>query len=246
MPKMFRPTPSLTALCAALLLSSGALAQEAAIRKALTERLPNLPKIDEISKTPVNGLFEVRFGGSEIIYTDAEGKFILQGALIELATMNNLTEARIDRLTHLPFGELPLKDALVVKQGNGKRKLAVFADPNCGYCKRLERDLMALKDVTIYTFLLPILGPDSHTKSRDIWCAKDPMKTWRAWMLDGVAPAAGGDKCDVALLERNIELSRKLRITGTPAMVFEDGSRKAGAVPGNELDKLLVAAQKKS
>ncbi|MDP3085126.1 MAG: disulfide isomerase DsbC N-terminal domain-containing protein, partial [Rubrivivax sp.] len=106
-------------LCAAVLAGGSASAQEAAIRKALTERLPKLPKIDDITKSPIPGLFEVRFGGTEIIYTDAEGKYFIQGSLIELATMNNLTEARIDRLTHLPFGELPLKDALVVKQGNG-------------------------------------------------------------------------------------------------------------------------------
>jgi thiol:disulfide interchange protein DsbC len=235
------------ALVAGLLLAgSAALAQEAAIRKALTERLPNLPKIDEISKTPIPGLFEVRFGGSEIIYADAEGRFLLQGSLIDTKSMANLTEERIEKLTAVAFSALPIKDALVIRQGNGARKLAVFADPNCGYCKRFERDLATIKDVTVYTFLMPILGADSTAKSRDIWCSKDAGKTWRAWMIDGVAPAKAAEKCDVAALERNVEFGRKYRINGTPAMVFEDGTRKPGALPPKVVEELLAAAAKKS
>ncbi len=235
------------ALVAGLLLAgSAALAQEAAIRKALTERLPNLPKIDEISKTPIPGLFEVRFGGSEIIYADAEGRFLIQGSLIDSKSMANLTEERIEKLTAVAFSALPIKDALVIKQGTGARKLAVFADPNCGYCKRFERDLATVKDVTVYTFLMPILGPDSTAKSRDIWCSKDAGKTWRAWMIDGVAPTKAAEKCDVAALERNVEFGRKYRINGTPALVFEDGTRKPGALPSKVVEELLAAAAKKS
>ena len=237
---------SLLALGATLLLAGAASAQEAAIRKALTERSPNFPKIDEISKSPVPGLYEVRFGGTEIVYTDVEGKFILQGSLIEVKTMNNLTEDRIEKLSAVDFSALPLKDAIVIKQGNGARKLAVFGDPNCGYCKRFERDLATIKDVTVYTFLMPILGPDSVAKSKDIWCAKDAPKIWRGWMVDGVAPAKITDKCDTAALDRNIEFGRKHRINGTPALVFEDGTRKPGALPAAEVEKLLVAAAKKS
>jgi thiol:disulfide interchange protein DsbC len=243
---MIRSSLRLLALAAALSMAGHALAQEAAIRKALTERIPNLPKIDEISKSPIPGLFEVRFGGTEIIYADAEGKFILQGALIELKTMSNLTEARIEKLTAVDFSALPLKDSMVIKQGSGARKLAVFVDPNCGYCKRFERDLTTVKDVTIYTFLMPILGPDSIVKSRDIWCAKDAGKTWRAWMVDGVAPPKGTEKCDSSALDRNVEFGRKFRINGTPALVFEDGTRKPGALPAAEVEKLLAEATRKS
>jgi thiol:disulfide interchange protein DsbC len=243
---MIRRSLRWLAVAAALLMSAGAFAQEAAIRKALTERIPNLPKIDEISKTPIPGLFEVRFGGTEIIYADAEGKFIVQGSLIELKTMSNLTEARIEKLSAIDFAALPLKDAVVIKQGSGARRLAVFADPNCGFCKRFERDLANIKDVTIYTFLMPILGPDSTAKSRDIWCAKDAAKTWRAWMVDSVAPPKSGDKCDSAVLDRNVEFGRKFRINGTPALVFEDGTRKPGALPGAEVEKLLAEAARKS
>jgi thiol:disulfide interchange protein DsbC len=231
---------------AALACTTSAFAQEAAIRKALAERIPNLPKIDEITRAPVPGLYEVRFGGTEIIYTDAEGKFVIQGSILELRTMTDLTQARIDKLTAIDFSALPLKDAMVVKQGSGARRLAVFADPNCGYCKRFERDLASLKDVTVYTFLIPILGPDSNAKSRDIWCAKDPARAWRAWMLENTLPAKAGDKCDDDAIERNLALARKHRVNGTPAMVFEDGTRKPGALPAAEVEKLLVAAAKKS
>lgn len=231
---------------AALACTTSAFAQEAAIRKALAERIPNLPKIDEITRAAVPGLYEVRFGGTEIIYTDAEGKFVIQGSILELRTMTDLTQARIDKLTAIDFSALPLKDAMVVKQGSGARRLAVFADPNCGYCKRFERDLASLKDVTVYTFLIPILGPDSTAKSRDIWCAKDPARAWRAWMLENTLPAKAGDKCDDDAIERNLALARKHRVNGTPAMVFEDGTRKPGALPAAEVEKLLVAAAKKS
>ncbi len=230
-----------------LLASGGLLAQEAAIRKGLAERIPSLPKIDEISKTPVAGLYEVRFGGNQLLYSDATGEHIfINGSLIETKTRTDLTEARMDKLLAIDFDKLPLKDAMVIKQGSGARKLAVFVDPNCGYCKRFERDLVTLKDVTIYTFLLPILGPDSNVKSRDIWCAKDAAKAWRAWMIDNVAPPKAAGGCDVAGIERNLELSRKHRITGTPAVFFEDGTRKPGALPPEQVEKLLAAAAKKS
>jgi len=158
---MIRKLPMLSLLAALFWAAAGAAqAQEAAIRKALAERIPKLPKIDEIRPSPIPGLFEVRFGGTEIIYSDAAGEHIIQGSLIETKTMNNLTEERQDKLSAVEFGSLPFKDAIVIKQGNGTRKLAVFVDPNCGYCKRFERDVAALKDLTVYAFLMPILGPD--------------------------------------------------------------------------------------
>jgi thiol:disulfide interchange protein DsbC len=237
--QMFKPLVGV----AALLLSCGVLAQEAAIRKTLAERLPNLPKIDEITRTPVAGLYEVRFGGTELLYSDASGEHIfVNGSLVETRTRTDLTEARLEKLLAIEFDKLPLKDAMTVRQGSGARKLAVFVDPNCGYCKRFERDLTAVKDVTIYTFLMPILGPDSTTKSRDIWCAKEPMRAWRDWMLDGVVPPKAGAKCDTAAIDRNLVFSRANRITGTPAVFFEDGTRRPGALPGAEVERLLVAA----
>jgi len=232
---------------AAWLVCGTALAQEAVIRKNLAERLPTLPKIDEVRSTPIAGVFEVRFGGTEIIYTDATGDHVLAGAaLIETKTRIDLTEARINKLLAIDFDKLPIKDAVVFKQGSGARKMAVFADPNCGYCKRFERDIAGMKDVTIYTFLVPILGADSATKSRDIWCAKDAPRAWRSWMIDSLAPPKTAASCDSAAIERNLEFAKKNRINGTPVTLLEDGSRKVGALSVDALDKLLAAAAKKN
>lgn len=230
---------SLQTLCLSLLLALtafGVSAQEATIRKNLAERLPNLPKIDEISKTPMNGLFEVRIG-TDVVYTDAEGNFLIQGALIDTRLKRNLTEERTEKLLAIPFEQLPLKNAFTQVRGNGKRKLVVFADPNCGYCKRFEKDLQKLENVTIHHVLLPILGEDSVSKSRNIWCAKDKAKTWNDWMINGTVPPAG--KCDTAALDANVEFGKKNRITGTPTLFFADGSRVPGAVPIAQVEKLL-------
>jgi thiol:disulfide interchange protein DsbC len=225
------------ALSVFALAISPVFAQEATIRKSLTERLPNLPKIDEISKTPMNGLYEVRMG-SDIMYSDADGSFLIQGTLIDVKQKRNLTEERIDKLSAIAFDQLPLKNAFTQVRGNGKRKLVVFADPNCGYCKRFEKDLQKLDNVTIHHLLYPILGEDSKAKSRNIWCAKDKAKTWNDWMLNGTAPAAAS--CDTAPLDANVEFGKKYRITGTPTLFFADGTRVPGAVPLAQVEKLLA------
>ena len=158
----------LVLIVATIALTCGhVLAQEAVIRKNLSERLPNLPKIDEVNKTPMNGLFEIRLG-NDVMYSDAEGNFLIQGALIDTKQKRNLTEERVDKLSVIPFDQLPIKNAFTQVRGNGKRKLVVFADPNCGYCKRFEKDLQKLDNVTIYHFLYPILGEDSKTKTKNI------------------------------------------------------------------------------
>jgi thiol:disulfide interchange protein DsbC len=221
-------------------------AQEAVIRKNLAERIPALPQIDEVRPTPVPGIFEVRYGGSEILYSDASGDHIfVEGAMVATATMTNLTEARLDKVNAIDFASLPLKDALVAKQGKGERRMVVFADPNCGFCKRFERDLAGIKNVTIYTFLIPILGADSTTKARDIWCAADSQQAWRSWMLNNRIPPMAPSNCDSKVLERNLALSRQYRINGTPAVVFEDGTRRPGAISADMVERLLAAAVKK-
>jgi thiol:disulfide interchange protein DsbC len=236
---------ALAVAVAGLLFAAAVPAQEAQIRKNLAERLPNFPKIDEVTKTPIPGLYEVRIG-NDVIYTDEQGHYIVQGQIIDTRTRSNLTEERLEKLTAIDFSALPMADALVIKQGSGARKLVVFADPNCGYCKRFERDLAGLKDLTVYTFLYPILGPDSNTKSRDIWCAKDPAKAWRDWMIDGKLPPKSIAACDTKALERNVALGQKHRVNGTPALVFENGVRKPGALPAAQVEALLAAAAKKS
>jgi thiol:disulfide interchange protein DsbC len=229
---------------AATLLMAAAHADEAVIRKNIAQRLPDFPKIDEVSKAPLPGLWEVRVG-TDLYYSDAEGAYLIEGgSIIDIRNRTNLTQQRVLKLTAIRFDELPLKDAMVIKQGNGSRKLAVFGDPNCGYCKRLERDLATLKDVTIYTFLYPVLGPDSDTKSRAIWCSKDSMANWRRWMLDGAAPPRTMGECDTAAIERNVAFGRKYRINGTPALVFEDGQRVPGAMPLQEIEKRMAEARR--
>ena len=229
-----------------MLLGAPAQANEDAIRKTLSERMPGLPKIDEITKTAIPGLYEVRMG-TDIVYADENGEHLIEGSIYNTRTKVDLTKARVDKLTAVDFASLPLKDAIAIKQGNGSRKLAVFVDPNCGYCKRLERDLQGLKDVTVYSFLISILGKDSEGKSRDLWCAKDAPKAWRSWMLDGVMPQRSMDaKCDMAALERNMAFSRKHKITGTPALIFEDGTRVPGAISAAQIEKQLQQAAPKS
>lgn len=241
---LYRPT-ALRLLPAVLACAIGAAsAQEAAIRKNIAERMPDFPKIDEITKTAVAGLYEVRVG-TEVFYVDEQANFVITGHVIDTRTRENITEARIAKLTAIDFASLDMKDAMLIKQGTGTRKVAVFADPNCGYCKRFERDLVNAKDVSVYTFLYPILGPDSTAKSRDIWCAKDPAKAWRDWMLAGVTPPRSMGKCDTSALDRNAELGRKHRLQGTPAIVFQDGTRAPGAIPLDRLEQMLAAATKK-
>ena len=226
-------------------LAPAAFADEAAIRKTIAERMPDFPKIDEISKTPIPGVYEIRLG-AEIFYSDEHGHYMFQGHLVDTKTRRSLTEARISKLTAIDFASLPLKDAIVWKQGNGERKMAVFADPNCGYCKTFERDLRQVKNVTVYTFLYPILGGDSPDKSRDIWCSRDNTKAWRDWMLDGAHPVRAMGPCDAAALQRNTAFGRKHKINGTPAVLFEDGQRVPGALSVEQIEKQLVASRKPS
>ena len=231
---------ALAALVAAGLLAGVAQAQEAAIRKNLAERLPQLGKIDEINKTPMSSLFEVRVG-TELFYTDADGNFLIHGQLIDTKQQRNLTEERMEKLMAIDFSALPVKDAFTIVRGNGKRKVAVFEDPNCGYCKRFERDLQKVDNVTVYMFLYPILGPDSGEKSRNIWCAKDKAKAWLDLMVrDQAAPAAS---CDTGAIARNVEFGKKYKITGTPTLVFADGTRVPGAIGAAQVEKLLADAK---
>ena len=235
LPSTLRRALALLALALPLL----APAQEATIRKALTDRIPGLSAIDEISKSPMPGLFEVRIG-NDIFYTDPEGNYLIQGALIDTRARKNLTEERIDKLTAINFKDLQLKNAFTVVRGNGKRKVAVFEDPNCPYCKRFEKDLEKIDNVTVHTFLVPILGADSTEKSRRIWCASDKAKTWDDWMLRNVAPKEAGAKCDTAALDANVAFARKYNITGTPTLVFLDGHRVPGAINAQQIEQLLA------
>jgi len=225
-----------------VLASAAAFADEAAIRHALAERLADLPRIDEISKSPVQGLYEVRYNGTEILYSSENGDYVfVNGSLVETRSRQNLTEVRSQAFMVTDFDKLPLKDAIVIRQGNGARRMAMFVDPYCEYCKSFERDLVNVHDVTIYAFIIPILGPDSKTRARDIWCAADPAKAWRDWMLRRVEPMRAM-KCDVTPLERNVAFASQQRISVTPSLLFGDGSRKKGILTAEAVEARLREA----
>ena len=217
-------------------------AQLATLKQKLSQRMPQLPPIEGARTTSMAGLIELRAGG-HIFYTDAAGDHLIDGQLIDVRSQRNLTEARMDEINQVDFATLPLRDAVVWKSGNGKRRMVVFSDPNCGYCKRLERDIQKLKDVTVYTFMIGILGDDSKTKADQIWCAKDRTQTWLNWMLEGEAPPRALGQCG-SPLQRNMALSQKLRVNGTPAIIFEDGSRLPGAASAQTLEQRLAKAAK--
>jgi thiol:disulfide interchange protein DsbC len=221
------------------LLSIPAQAQEAAIRKALAERLPDLKPIEEVRPSEIPGLYELRVNGSEIFYIDAQGNYLIQGSLIDVRQRRNLTEERVEKLTAVKFEALPVKDAFTIVRGNGKRKIAVFEDPNCGYCKRFERDMQKIDNVTFYMFLYPILGSDSMEKSKAIWCSKDKAHTWQEWMVKDNALPNAAATCDTSALTRNVELGRNLKITGTPTLIFTNGNRVPGAIDSKQVEKIL-------
>lgn len=226
----------LLSLAVLLTLGSAAAADEADIRKAMEAKLG--AKVESVAKAGYLGLYEV-YSDGHIFYTDDKVSVILLGTqLIDAKTMKNVTEERMRKLTAIKFSDLPLERAIKQVRGDGKRVLATFEDPNCGYCKRLDRDLQKLDNVTIYTFLYPILSEDSVRKSKQIWCSTDRSKVWTEWMVDG-KPPAGREDCDTAAIAKNQEFGRKLNISGTPTIFFIDGERVPGAVPVARIEQKL-------
>jgi thiol:disulfide interchange protein DsbC len=239
--RTIRPTLSALLATAMATLSLCASSQEATIRKNLAERLPNLPRIEEVSKTPMAGLYEVRVNQSDVFYTDADGNYLLRGELIDTRNRSNLTEERVEKLSAIDFKALPFKDSFTIVRGNGKRRIAIFEDPNCGYCKRFERDLARIDNVTVHVFLYPVLGPDSQAKSQAIWCAKDKARAFEDWMLRNIAPATAN--CDTSAIQRNLAFGQKHRITGTPTSFLTDGTRLPGAVPLEMIEQALTSSK---
>jgi thiol:disulfide interchange protein DsbC len=210
------------------------------IKAELKKKLPEAP-VDSVRKTNYGNLYEVVAAG-EIIYTDDKATFILVGPIVDLKTKENITEARLRQVNAVKFESLPLENAIKIVRGNGSRKVAMFADPNCGYCKRFERDLLGVNDITVYLFLYPILSPDSIEKSKVVWCSADPGKTWIDLMTKDV-PIQGEAKCATPI-DKNIAFGRDKRIQGTPTIFFQSGERVPGAMPIAEFEKRLAAPAK--
>jgi thiol:disulfide interchange protein DsbC len=218
------------------LLTSLAIADEASVRKLLEKRLSGVT-IVSVNKTEHLGLYEV-FTGESLMYTDDSASVLLNGDLIDLKNMRNVSRARLNVLNGIKFSDLPLEQAFKQVHGNGKRVMATFEDPNCGYCKKLAKELAKIDNVTIYTFLVPMLGDDSWRKSAQIWCAADQSKTWNDWMVDNKPPSGTGG-CDVSVLKRNVAFTNKYRINGTPAIVFGSGERVPGFIPRDQVEARL-------
>jgi thiol:disulfide interchange protein DsbC len=193
-----------------------------------------LGEVTQVNKSPVNGLYEV-VTGDHIFYSDENGQYILDGSLFDLKNRRNITEARSRQLFAVDFAKLPLDIAIKKVKGNGSRKLAYFTDPNCGFCKKLEHELKNVDNVTLYLFLYPIFE-GSAEKVQAVWCSKDKVKAWDNLMLNGIQPAAG--KCDVPT-NKVLELGHKLKVNGTPALIFSNGVVNPGYMPAAELDKAL-------
>jgi thiol:disulfide interchange protein DsbC len=214
--------------------SSAVVLSTESVRKNFAERFPGVD-VTDVKPTPFPGLFEVQIG-MDLLYTDAKVDYILQGALVDAKNRKDLTAERLEKLAQVSFSDLPLELAVKQVKGNGARKMAIFEDPNCGYCKRLHETMKDIDNTTVYSFLFPILSPDSEVKARNIWCAKDQAATWRAWMLDGTTPPEA--TCETPV-ETVLALGKKLRVQGTPAIIFADGSRVNGALPLDALQKKL-------
>jgi thiol:disulfide interchange protein DsbC len=209
------------------------------IKAELKKKMPEAP-IDAVRRISYGNLFEVVVGG-DIFYTDDKASFIVAGPIIDLKTKENVTEARLRQVNAIKFEALPLDSAIKIVRGNGSRKIAIFEDPNCGYCKRFERDLQGVSDITVYVFLYPILSPDSLEKSKAIWCSPDRGKAWLDVMLRESA-AAGDGKCATPI-DQTLALGREKRINGTPTIIFENGERVPGAMQMAEFEKRLAAAK---
>jgi thiol:disulfide interchange protein DsbC len=190
--------------------------------------------VDQVNKSPIPGLYEV-VTGDHIFYTDETAQYLIDGSMFDLKARSNLTEARSRQLFAIEFDKLPLDLALKKVKGNGKRKLAYFTDPNCGYCKKLEHELQNVSDVTLYLFLYPMFD-GSAEKVQGVWCSKDKVKAWDDLMLKGVQPKAG--KCDVPSAQVR-QLGAKLKVNGTPALVFANGVINPGYMPAAALNQAL-------
>ena len=223
-----------------LLVPGVVAASEATVKQAMQKKYPGVP-VESAAKTPIQGIYEV-FAGGEVFYADEGVNYlIVRGRLIDVARKADLTEERLRVLTAVKFDQLPLDLAFRKVQGNGKRKLAYFSDPNCPFCKKIEPSLAKLENVTIYVFLYPVLGQDSYEKSKAVWCSKDRVKTWDEMMLDGNPPKTAGT-CDTPI-EKILAFGRQQGINGTPTLFFSNGQRVTGAIPADRLKKLLDDAR---
>ena len=240
--RLFGATVAIAAVSMACLWAFAPTAAHAdattdALKATLQMKLSGQASVTDVRKSPINGLYEVTVG-KQIVYSDPTGRYLMLGAIRDTNTGEDLTQARVDQLNRIDFASLPLKDAIKVVKGNGKRKIAVFSDPTCPYCHKLEETLQSVNNITIYTFLDPILSERSGIMAKQIWCSKDPGKTWENWMVRR-EPLTGDGNCDVTAVNDNLKRGQELNVTGTPTVFLADGNRLPGAVSADDLEKAL-------
>ncbi len=229
-----------TALCLLLAaFSFNALANPEVIKKEFEKKYTEV-KVDRVTKAGYGDLWEI-YAGGEIIYTDEKVSYLIIGTLVDVASKQNVTEARLQKLTAIKFADLPFEHSIKLVRGNGARKMAIFEDPNCGYCKKFEQDVNSLDNITAYIFPYPILAQDSTDKSKAVWCSPDRLKAWQDLMLRERQPTAKGT-CENPI-DKIVAVGRSLRITGTPTTFFEDGERIAGILPKDKMEAKLVSAK---
>lgn len=228
---------------AGLLIAAAPLfahADEASVKKAASDLLKSSNAVDSVHKLPVGGVYEIVLADGKILYTDEDfSYFHVGGELIMTKGLRNLTDETKERLSHVDFASLPLKQAFKRVHGKGSRKIALFEDPNCGYCKKLENDLQNVDDLTVYVFPVAVLGEDSVKKAKQLWCADDKGQAWNKWMLEAKLPAV--KSCD-DVIEKNNDLAREIHLSGTPTMVLSNGTRLVGYVTPDKLQAAIAAA----
>jgi thiol:disulfide interchange protein DsbC len=233
-----------TAVMLILAAAAGAVrADEAAVRRMVESRVGNDARIEQIRRVAGSSLYEVTIrgpSGPQLFYADERARIIVVGQAIDGRSGRNLTEERLRKLNAIDWGTLPFADAITTTRGKGRRKVAVFSDPNCPYCKRFEKDLAKLDDITVHIFLYPVIRPESVTLTKSVWCSPDRAKAWNDLMLRDIEPAAAPD-CDTPV-ERLVALGRSLGATSTPTWFVETGERHSGAIPLEDTRRILDEA----
>ncbi|WP_394809147.1 DsbC family protein [Nitrosomonas sp.] len=221
--------------------SEAVWADEEALRKAIQPHFAD-SKIESLKKTPYLGLYEVVVG-DEVFYTDDKASYFFFGHVIDTKTRTSMTSERIQEIKaarRVPLDSLPLQSAIKVVKGDGKRRVAIFTDPNCPYCKQLEKELLNVTNVTIYTLLYPVLK-GSMELSKKIWCSDNKIKAWDDFMLKGVAPTSKDCETPLDVL---VKSGQENKVSGTPTLIFADGSVVGGMIPATAIEEKLESASK--
>lgn len=225
------------------LAAAGALADEAAVRLLVETRLRHGATVDSVRKLPYTDLYEVAVRSADgplVYYVDGAATVVIAGSVFDATSGRNLTEERLRALSAIDWNSLPFASAVTTVRGSGRRKIAVFSDPNCPYCKRFEETLAKLDDITVHIFLYPVIKPESVPLAKSVWCSKDPAKAWDDLMLRGIAPAAAPD-CDTPV-DKLVALGHSLGANSTPTWFLENGERHSGAMRLEDLRGLLDKA----